>query len=117
MADADVDGSHIRTLLLTFFFRYMQELIEKGPCTSPCPPCTRSVIDKKIYYAYNDAERDQILKQHRKASGDGVAIQRYKGLGEMNPEQLWDTTMNPTPATSCRSSWRTRSRPTRSSPP
>ena len=94
MADADVDGSHIRTLLLTFFFRYMSELIEKGHVFLAMPPLYKLTYNRKDYYAYNDADRDKIL-----ASLDGgaekAAQQRYKGLGEMNPEQLWETTMNP----------------------
>jgi DNA gyrase subunit B len=94
MADADVDGSHIRTLLLTFFFRYMSELIENGHVFLAMPPLYKLTYNRKDYYAYNDADRDKIL-----ASLDGGAQkasqQRYKGLGEMNPEQLWETTMNP----------------------
>ncbi|MFP4373026.1 MAG: DNA topoisomerase (ATP-hydrolyzing) subunit B [Spirochaetaceae bacterium] len=94
MADADVDGSHIRTLLLTFFFRYMPELIENGHVFLAMPPLYKLTYNRKDYYAYNDADRDRIL-----ASLDGgaekAAQQRYKGLGEMNPEQLWETTMNP----------------------
>jgi DNA gyrase subunit B len=94
MADADVDGSHIRTLLLTFFFRYMPELIENGHVFLAMPPLYKLTYNRRDYYAYNDADRDKIL-----ASLDGgaekAAQQRYKGLGEMNPEQLWETTMNP----------------------
>jgi DNA gyrase subunit B len=94
MADADVDGSHIRTLLLTFFFRYMPELIENGHVFLAMPPLYKLTHNRKDYYAYNDADRDKLL-----ASFDGnaekVSQQRYKGLGEMNPEQLWETTMNP----------------------
>ena len=94
MADADVDGSHIRTLLLTFFYRYMTELIENGHVFLAMPPLYKLTYRKKDYYVYNDAERDKVL-----ASFDGDAEkasqQRYKGLGEMNPTQLWETTMNP----------------------
>jgi len=92
MTDADVDGAHIRTLLLTFFFRYMMPLIENGHLYIAQPPLYRVVAKRKEYYAYSDAERDEILKR---IDGRGATIQRYKGLGEMNPDQLWETTMNP----------------------
>ena len=91
MADADVDGAHIRTLLLTFFFRYMPELITTGHVYLAQPPLYRISKGQKHHYAYSDEERDKIMAE----LGTGVSIQRYKGLGEMDPSQLWETTMNP----------------------
>ena len=94
MTDADVDGAHIRTLLLTFFFRYMQPLIESGHLFIAQPPLYKVEYRKKIQYAYTDDEKDSIIKSL--GVGDNrVSLSRYKGLGEMNPTQLWDTTMDP----------------------
>ncbi|NLK20571.1 MAG: DNA topoisomerase (ATP-hydrolyzing) subunit B [Epulopiscium sp.] len=92
MTDADVDGAHIRTLLLTFMYRYLRELIEKGHVYIAQPPLYKVEKSKKSYYVYNDKELEKLFSE---IGRDGINMQRYKGLGEMNPEQLWDTTMNP----------------------
>ena len=93
MTDADVDGAHIRTLLLTFFFRYMTPLITNGHLFIAQPPLYLISAGKKSFYAYTESQREEILKSLPNA--DRASLQRYKGLGEMNPEQLWDTTMDP----------------------
>ena len=96
MADADVDGSHIRTLLLTFFFRHMRPLIELGHVYIAQPPLYKVSRGKKFHYAYTEAERDACIAELNPDGTGKVDIQRYKGLGEMDPEQLWETTMDPT---------------------
>ena len=95
MADADVDGSHIRILLLTFFFRHMRPLIEQGHIYLAQPPLYKVHKGKQLRYAFSDAERDKYIEE---LGVKGVESERYKGLGEMDPEQLWETTMDPAKA-------------------
>jgi DNA gyrase subunit B len=96
MTDADIDGSHIRTLILTFFFRYMKPLIDAGYLYIALPPLYLLKRGKELRYCWDEQQRAQFTMEMAKdGKEDSVAVQRYKGLGEMNPEQLWETTMNP----------------------
>jgi DNA gyrase subunit B len=94
MTDADVDGAHIRTLLLTFFYRHMRQLVDEGMVYIAQPPLYRVARGKEEHYAFSDDERD-LLRERLGNGGRSISVQRYKGLGEMNPEQLWKTTMDP----------------------
>ncbi|APR64892.1 DNA topoisomerase (ATP-hydrolyzing) subunit B [Borrelia anserina] len=95
MADADVDGSHIRTLLLTFFFRYMRGLIDNGHVYIAMPPLYKIKYENRVHYFYDDLGKEDFLNSIEASKRDKISLQRYKGLGEMNPAQLWETTMNP----------------------
>jgi DNA gyrase subunit B len=94
MTDADVDGEHIETLLLTFFYRHLPQVVTNNFLYIATPPLYKIQIGKEVHYVYNDEEKDKFFKENPDKAAS-VNLQRYKGLGEMNPEQLWDTTMNP----------------------
>jgi len=95
MCDADVDGEHIATLLLTFFYRHLKPVIEGSYLYIAMPPLYKLQAGKNINYVYSDEEKDKLVAELKKSGNKNISVQRYKGLGEMNPQQLWETTMDP----------------------